>query len=184
MLKKDIKIIKSMLNPEKNRISKAFFEGGFYYVCDGYRMVRWDSSTLDLLGEMIAGKEASIPLFDESENHCNIMPELQVVANINDWQEVKIPYTLKQIKEWYKYMRDDLGRLAFNIGLPIELKGFTSMEINFRYLIDALETTKNFTLKASTKGRRILVEGNGFTWIIMPIAGKHEPVMTEIGVMV
>lgn len=184
MLKKDIKIIKDMINPEKENIGKAIFEGGFYYVCDGFRLVRWGSTALDLLGEMIAGKKASIPLYDESENHYNVLPSLNQVADICDWQEVKIPYSVNQLKDWRKKCGDKYGRIAFNLGVPIKLKNYKSIMINGKFLIDALETTKNSTLKVSPTSHHILIEGNGFMWIIMAIAGKPEPVMTEIGVMV
>lgn len=55
MLKKNIKIIKGTLRPEKEKFSKVIPYGGFYYTCDGFRMVRF---------EELPDK---LPLFEDNE---------------------------------------------------------------------------------------------------------------------
>lgn len=169
MLKKNIKVIKGVLNPRKDEMAKVGFVDGNYYACDGFRLVRF-------------AEYVELPMFGNLEKHPNYLVVMRDAADTSDWEIIVIPYTVKQIKDWFKkpnsttFIYDDYKKKvtrnkAFYVGKTIEMTyshEVKNVEINPKFLIDAMETTGSNKIMVDSKGK-ILIEGNGFTWLIMPI---------------
>lgn len=185
MLKKNIKVVKGVLNSRKDQMAKVGFVDGNYYACDGFRLVRF-------------AEYVELPMFGNSEKHPNYLFMMREAANTTDWETIFIPYTVQQIKDWFKkpnstaFIYDENKKKitrnkAFYVGKTVEMAyshKVMNVEINPKFLIDAMETTGSNEIKVDSKGK-ILVEGNGFTWLIMPILQDvddidHNGKMTEI----
>ena len=171
MLKKYERIIKKSLCPDKADLAKIGFVDGYYYAANGYVMVRCEERPNDL------------PIFGKSENHPNYLRYIEEAADASHYK-VTIPYSPKQIRDWIKTYKKKTGglRRPFNLGA---MDSTYWVGINPEYLADALETTQTNEVWIPEQGHMILIQGNGFVWLIMPIAlqgfekDKH---MTEIEV--
>ena len=171
MLKKFEKIIKGVINLTHKQTKKAQFspDTGFYYVTDGYRVVRF------------ADKINDLPLFEDGEKTYNCSRQYELVNEV-EYDALEIPYTVEQIKAWRK--ENAKSKIPFKLGTFVR----TSLSslwigINPKFLIEAMETTGSNILFIPQKGKQLIMQGNGFDWIIMPVAlqgyesDKH---MTEI----
>lgn len=171
MLKKYERIIKKMLNPEKEPLSKAQLspDTGFYYVTDGFRIIRFADVINDL------------SIFEDGEKY-NDCTKWYKQANEVEYDALEIPYTIEQIKAWIK--ENKKSKLPFKLGTFVK----TSLSshwigINPKFLIEAMETTGSNILFIPHKGQMMIMKGNNFDWLIMPVAlqgfesDKH---MTEI----
>lgn len=161
MLKKNIKIIKGTLRPEKEKISKVIPYGGFYYICDGFRMVRFEELPNEL------------PLFEDNEPRFNV--EFSVLgAAEQTYREFVVPYPIEVLKKWRTWLRKNKKREPYILGMS----GKTSrgsehwFGIDISFLIDAIETTGSYVIKVPEKYTAMVMEGNGFTWFIMPVDVK------------
>lgn len=161
MLKKNIKIIKGTLRPEKEKISKVIPYGGFYYICDGFRMVRFEELPNEL------------PLFEDNEPRFNV--EFCVLrAAEQTYREFVVPYPIEVLKKWRTWLRKNKRKEPYRLGIS----GKTSrgsehwFGIDISFLIDAIETTGSYVIKVPENFTGMLIEGNGFTWIIMPVDVK------------
>lgn len=171
MLKKFEKIINKVINPKHEQTKKLVFKDGFYYATDGFRVVRFG----------IENTIADAPVFEEGEKQYNCKREYEQ-ANEIDYDSLEIPYTIEQIKAWVK----ETKKIHKGLRVPFKLGTTTDriwIGINPKFLIDAMETTKSNILFVPHKGKRLLMQGNGFVWLIMPVmlqgyeSDKH---MTEI----
>ena len=167
MTKANLKIIKGCLNSTQEKFSKVGYVDGYYYATDGYRMVRCEENP-------------ELPTFTYREIH----PNYKYMMNTDkEFTTINIPYTAKQVKEWYKEYKKKSGGLKTPFVLGF--KGRFWLGINPKFLIDAMETTGSSEIKCENGGASMVVEGNGFLWKIMAVAlqgwdkDKH---MTEIGV--
>lgn len=161
MLKKNIKIIKGTLRPEKEKLAKVVSYGGFYYACDDFRMVRFEELPDEL------------PLFEDNEPHFNV--EFGVLrAAEQTYREFVVPYPIEVLKKWRTWLRKNKKREPYRLGIS----GKTSrgskhwFGINISFLIDAIETTGSYVIKVPERYTAMVMEGNGFTWIIMPVDVK------------
>lgn len=161
MVKKNIKIIKGTLRPEKEKISKVIPYGGFYYICDGFRMVRFEEFPDEL------------PLFENNEPHFNVeFPVRRASEQI--YREFVVPYPIEVLKKWRTWLRRNKRAEPYRLGIS----GKTSygsehwFGINISFLIDAIETTGSYVIKVPERYTAMVMEGNGFTWIIMPVDVK------------
>lgn len=167
MTKGNIRIIKGCLCATKENLSKVGYVDGYYYAMDGFRIVRCEENP-------------ELPIFSDREIH----PSYAYTINSHLDREsttIKIPYTVKQIKEWYKEYKKKSGGLKTPFVLGF--KGKFWLGINPKFLIDAMETTGSSEIKCVNGGSSIIVEGNGFLWIIMGIAlqgWEKDKTMTEI----
>lgn len=161
MLKKNIKIIKGVLNPEKEQIAKIVYYGGFYYACDGYRMVRFEELPDEL------------PLFENNEPHFNVEFAMGGAAE-QTYREFVVPYPIEVLKKWRTWLRKNKKREPYILGMSGETSNHRKhwFGINISFLIDAIETTGSYVIKVPEKFTGMLMEGNGFTWIIMPVDVK------------
>lgn len=85
MLKKNIKIIKGTLRPEKEIFSKVIPYSGFYYICDGFRMVRFEELSDEL------------PLFEDNEPRFNVEFSILRAAE-QTYREFIVPYPIEVLK--------------------------------------------------------------------------------------
>lgn len=172
MLKKYEKIIKSVLNSKDERFANVYLspETGFYYATDGYRIVRFSEQPNEL------------PV--ETGRTLGECMHIYKTAADTEYSALEIPYYLDQIKAWHKENKKSKKNLPFKLGVQVE----TSVEkhyiaINPKFLIEAMEITDSNTIMIPKTGQGLLISGNGFDWIIMPIilqgyeSDKH---MTEI----
>jgi hypothetical protein len=172
MLKKYENIIKRVLNPNREDMSKVGFDRGFYYAFDGYRIAQFEEKPNDL------------PVYGENEHQPNYKKYAEDAANVN-YTELVIPYTVKQIKEWDKENKkiDKNLRLPFKLGVKAHFKNGRSFRlgINHKFLTDAMETTGSNKLWIPKYGCCMLMKGNGFVWLIMGIQlSPEDDTMTEI----
>lgn len=169
MLKKNQKIINSVLRPQKEQLSKVAFdtETGFYYALDGFRLVRIEPAEFN---------NAEIPVFESDTNVT--LPNYKKYcqdANEVEYTEVTIPYTIKQIKEWYKENQKRKERLPFTLGKKINgYKQSGWFGINPQFLIDAMETTGSNKISIPDRGASVVMQGKGYLWIIMSVLCKNE----------
>lgn len=171
MLNKFEKIIKKVINPNHEQTKKLVFTDGFYYATDGFRVVQFG----------VENTIADAPVFEENEKQYNCKRKYEQ-ANETDYDSLEIPYTTEQIKSWVK----ETKKIHKDLKIPFKLgttAGRTWIGINPKFLTDAMETTGSNILFVPHKGKGLLMQGNGFAWIIMPImlqgyeSDKH---MTEI----
>lgn len=172
MLKKHEKIIRGVINPTHEQTKKAQFSSdtGFYYIIDGYRCVRFAEHINDL------------PLFEYGENKYNC-PKQYERANEVDYDALEIPYTTEQIKSWMKETKKTHRGLKFPFKLGRTVDRLW-IGINPKFLIDAMETTRSNILFVPHEGKVLLIKGNGFVWLIMPIllqGFENDKHMTTIG---
>lgn len=173
MLKKYEKIIKSVLNPKVERFANVYLspETGFYYATDGYRMVRFSEQPNEL------------PVETEG-NTLNICTHTYKTAADTEYFALEIPYYLDQIKAWYKENKKSKKKLPFKLGVQVEISvGKHYIAINPKFLIEAMEITGSNTIMIPKTGLGLLISGNGFDWIIMPVVCKgfeSDKHMTEI----
>lgn len=173
MLKKYEKIIKSVLNPIIERFANVYLspDTGFYYATDGYRMVRF------------SGQPNELPVETEG-NMLNMCIHTYKTAADTEYSALEIPYYLDQIKAWYKENKKSKKNLPFKLGVQVETSvGKHYIAINPKFLIEAMETTGSNKIMIPKTGQGLLVSGNGFDWIIMPVACKDfesDKHMTEI----
>lgn len=161
MLKKNIKIIKRTLNSEKEKFSKVIPYSGFYYTCDGFRMVRFEELPDEL------------PLFEDNEPHFNV--EFGVLrAAEQTYREFVVPYPIEVLKKWRTWLRKNKKREPYILGMSGETSNHCKhwFGINISFLIDAIETTGSYVIKVPERYTAMLIEGNGFTWIVMPVDVK------------
>lgn len=161
MLKKNIKIIKGTLRPEKEEFSKVIPYGGFYYTCDGFRMVRFKELPDEL------------PLFKDNEPHFNVeFGILRAAEQI--YREFVVPYPIEVLKKWRTWLRKNKKREPYRLGISGETSNHRKhwFGIDITFLIDAIETTGSYVIKVPERYTAMLIEGNGFTWIIMPVDVK------------
>lgn len=161
MQKEYEKIIKSVLNPTKEKFSKVGYVNGFWYACNGFVIVRCGEQPNDL------------PIFERNESHPNYEAYVRD-CNDNEYEILEIPYTVQQLKEWDKNNRKNKIKQPFVLGT----KYHTSVSsfwlgINVKFLINAMSTTKSNKLKIPKHGAMMIMEGdNGFTWFIMGVQLK------------
>lgn len=161
MLKKNIKIIKGTLNSEKEKFSKVIPYGGFYYTCDGFRMVRFEELPDEL------------PLFEDNEPHFNVKFGILRAAE-QTYREFVVPYPIEVLKKWRTWLRKNKKREPYILGMSGETSNHCKhwFGINISFLIDAIETTGSYVIKVPERYTAMLIEGNGFTWIVMPVDVK------------
>jgi len=157
MLKKNIKIIKGTLRPEKEKLAKVVYHGGFYYACDDFRMVRFEELPDEL------------PLFEDNEPRFDV--EFGVLrAAEQTYREFVVPYPIEVLKKWRTGKRKEPYRLGISGKTSYGSEHWFGININF--LIDAIETTGSYVIKVPERYTAMVMEGNGFTWMIMPIDVK------------
>ena len=173
MLKKYEKIIKSVLNPKNEKFANVYLspDTGFYYATDGYRMVRF------------SGQPNELPVETEGKM-LNMCIHTYETAADTEYFALEIPYYLDQIKAWYKENKKSKKNLPFKLGVQVKTSvGKHYIAINPKFLIEAMETTDSNTIMIPKTGQELLISGNEFEWIIMPIACKgfkSDEFMTEI----
>lgn len=173
MLKKYEKIIKSVLNPKNERFANVYLSPytGFYYATDGYRMIRFSEQPNEL------------PVETEGRILGECMHLYKTTAD-TEYSALEIPYYLDQIKTWHKENKKSKKNLPFKLGVQVETSvGKHYVAINPKFLIEAMEITGSNTIMIPKTGQGLLISGNGFDWIIMPIACKglkSDAFMTEI----
>ena len=169
MTKKNMKIISGVLNHTKTSMAKAGFVDGYYYAMDGYRLVR-------------CKENPELLVFGIGEHHPNYSFYIKGYDDFGKYTSIKIPYTVKQIKEWQKYIKkiDKSLKLPFKLGY----KGKYWMGINAKFLTDAMETTGSNELFCPNDSGAMIMMGNGFVWAIMGImlqGFENDKHMTMIG---
>lgn len=173
MLKKYEKIIKSVLNSKDERFTNVYLspDTGFYHATDGYRVVRFSEQPNEL------------PVETEG-NTLNICTRTYETAANTEYSALEVPYYLDQIKAWYKENKKSKKNLPFKLGVQVKTSvGEYYAAINPKFLIEAMEITGSNTIMIPKTGQGLLISGNGFDWIIMPIACKglkSDVFMTEI----
>lgn len=173
MLKKYEKIIKNVLNPKDERFANVYLspDTGFYYATDGYRVVRF------------SGQPNELPVETEGKI-LNMCMHIYKTAAGTEYSALEIPYYLDQIEAWYKKNKKSKRNLPFKLGVQVETSvGKHYIAINPKFLIEAMETTGSNKIMIPKTGQGLLVSGNGFDWIIMPIICKglkSDEFMTEI----
>ena len=182
MLKKNQKIIKSVLRPQKEQFCKVAFdtETGFYYALDGFRIVRIEQA--EFIG-------AEIPVFDIDTPKEKLPNYKRYIERANEvgYTELKIPYTPDQIDKWYSNNKKKKDRVPFALGM--EIKGSYRKRwfgINPKFLTDAMRTTGSQIISVPDMGEQLVMQGNGYLWIICPVECKDDyPTnhhMTEINI--
>lgn len=173
MLKKYEKIIKSVLNPKDERFANVYLspDTGFYYATDGYRMIRF------------SGQPNELPVKTEG-NILNMCTRTYEIAADTEYSALEIPYYLDQIKAWHKENKKSKKNLPFKLGVQVQTSvGKHYIAINPKFLIEAMEITGSNTIMIPKTGQGLLILGNGFEWIIMPVVCKDfesDKHMTEI----
>lgn len=168
MLKKNIKIIERTLNREKENLSKIIADNGYFYAMDGYRMVRCEDIP------------DGLPVFEKNESHPNA-EVFMIRAAEQTYREFVVPYPLEVLKKW----RTSLGKNKIKIPYMLGMSGKTSIGsehwfgINISFLIDAIKTTDSYVIKVPEKFTGMVMEGNGFTWLIMPVDVKDGAIRGE-----
>lgn len=176
MLKKHEKIIAKVLSPGRDQFAKIGYdkETGFFYATDGYRMVRIDAEHL---------ASTCLPIFDEflGDKHPDYGKYIKPYADM-EFETITIPYNLKTLKEWQADNDAHDRRIPFYLGKRLNGNSFTPyIGIDPRYLIDAIETTGSYDVLIPKKGMQLIMQGNGFLWIICPVqANCNEDKMTVI----
>ena len=167
MLKKHETIMKRAMCPDKNDLAKVGFENGFYYAANGYLIVRSED------------RPSTLPIFDDTENHPNYSKYFETACDV-PYHDVTIPYTVQEIRDWIKDCRKRALRFPFKLGTRDSTYW---VGINPKFLADAMETTKSNVVSVPEKGHMLLMQGNGFVWLIMPIAlrgDEKDKNMTDI----
>lgn len=178
MLKKNAKIVMGTCNPTKENLKKVYFdpETGFYYAIDGYRLVRVEVTEMDT---------SLVEVFEDMHGAPNFANYFRR-ANEAQYTTVEIPYSAKQIDDWRKACNKKKDRLPFTFGI----KGNSAfgrnwwVGINPKFLVDAMLTTGSQVIGIPDRGNMLVMEGNGYTWLIMPVECKDDyernHTMTEI----
>ena len=175
MTKREWKIIQKVLQPNKPGLDKFAIVGGFYYATDRYRLVRCEEGVYPLCDGV------EIPIYIDDEKHPDYIQYMRK-ASMMEYEKVEIPYTAKQIRLWadYYYKINKLRR-PFNLGAK---EGNVYIGINPYYLADCMETCRTSEIHIPNKyGEPILISGNDYTWLVMPIAllgYDRDKKMTEI----
>lgn len=174
MLKKYEKIIKRVCNPEYPKTLKVRMANGFYYATDMFRIVRFE----DMIDDM--------PLYADNECPLDYDKYFNAAAGC-EYDALEIPYTASQIKAWCKgeKQKTKCAKIPFKLGTFVKPNIIPRwIAINSDFLIDAMETTKSNIVHIPKKNSSmLLMQGNGFVWLIMPVilegyeSDKH---MTEI----
>lgn len=160
LTKKEERIINSVLNPTKENLSKVGHAEGYWYAMDGFRLVRFEQPPNEL------------PIFEENEQKPNYKYYFEDVANKEIQCTQKIPYSVEQIKAWSKTHKG----MAFELGVMAKISSRTCfwLGINPKFLVDAMTTTGSNEIKIPSKGAMLIIEGNGFTWLVMGIRMKTD----------
>ena len=173
MLKKYEKIIKSVLNSKDERFANVYFspDTGFYYATDGYRIVRFSEQPNELSVET-------------EGNTLNMCTRTYKTAADTEYSALEIPYYLDQIKAWHKENKKSKKNLPFKLGVQVKTYvGKHYIAINPKFLIEAMEITGSNTIMIPKTEQGLLISGNGFEWIIMPVRSQgyeSDEFMTEI----
>ena len=173
MLKKYEKIIKSVLNSKDERFANVYLSSdtGFYYATDGYRMIRFSEQP----------NELPVETEGSTLNRCT---HIYKTAADTEYSALEIPYYLYQIETWHKENKKSKKNLPFKLGVQVKTSvGEHYIAINPKFLIEAMETTGSNTIMIPKTGQGLLISGNGFDWIIIPIVFKgfkSDKHMTEI----
>lgn len=150
MLKKYIKVIENLIAIGKSGVCadkcpiNTEFNGKYLYA-DGYRCVIVDEK------------------FDIPTQNGVVYFISKFIEEFSEISEILIPYNAVQLRKFAKQHE------PFYLGVSTgEIIHCTSVGVNPKFLADAMETTKSNTVKISDKGHMV-IEGNGFKWLIMPI---------------
>lgn len=152
MLKKHIKVIEKLIANRKSSFASkcpvnADFNGKYLY-SDAFRFVVIDEK-LDIATENC---------------NCDMIRFAQdTLSKFKKETEVAIPYTTSQIRKYAK--QDNPFYMGVSTGKIIRC---TNVGIDPKFLADAMETTKSNVVQIDEKGRMI-IQGNGFKWYILPI---------------
>jgi len=162
MTKKNIAIIQRMLSGvhgDRAGLKKIGTDGGFFYAMDGYRLVQFSDCSDDL------------PLFTEEEKHlCPNYRRYVEDANRQLYSKtVEIPYKAEDIRRWHKRNLRHDKRIPFCLGINAVNNRTRCFGINGSFLADAMETTKSNRIQIPDDFTSLMIQGNGFTWIIMPV---------------
>lgn len=174
MLKKYENIIRRLRNPQYPKTLKVRMANGFYYATDMFRAVRFE----DRINDMPLYADNECPLdYDKYFNE----------AAACEYDALEIPYTVSQIKAWCKEEKKKTrwSKISFKLGAFVKPNIIPRwIAINTDFLIDAMKTTKSNIVHIPKKNSSmLLMQGNGFVWLVMPIitegyeSDKH---MTEI----
>lgn len=161
MLKKNIKIIERTLNREKENLSKIIADNGYFYAMDGYRMVRCEDIP------------DGLPVFEKNESHPNAEVFMTRAAE-QTYREFVVPYPIEALKKWRTWLRKNKKREPYILGISGETSNHRKhwFGIDITFLIDAIETTGSYVIKVPERYTAMVMEGNGFGWIIMPVDVK------------
>lgn len=175
MTKREWKIIQKVLQPNKPGLDKFAIVGGFYHATDMFRIVRCEEGVYPLCDGV------EIPIFDDGEKHPDYLMYMRK-ASMMEYEKLEIPYTPKQIRQWAdNYYKTNKLRVPFNLGAK---ENRTYIAVNPYYLADSLETCKTSEIYIPNRyGEPILISGNDYTWLVMPIAlqgFERDKKMTEI----
>ena len=168
MLKKNAKIIMGACNASRENLCKVYFDPdtGFYYACDGFRMLRIEPTEIDR-------KELSV--FEDMRGAPNFKRYMECAADAT-YTDVEIPYYAKQIDDWRKSCNKRGKKMPFTLGVKGRNSRRTTwwIGINPKFLVDAMTTTGSNTISVPDKGNMLLMQGNGYLWLIMPVECKDE----------
>lgn len=174
MLKKCENIIRRLRNPQYPETLKVRMANGFYYATDMFRAVRFEDRINDM------------PLYADNECPLDYDKYFNTAADC-EYDALEIPYTASQLKAWCKGEKNKTkcAKIPFRLGAFVRPGRIARwIAVNSDYLIDAMETTKsNIVHIPKENSSMLLMQGNGFVWLIMPVilegyeSDKH---MTEI----
>lgn len=135
--------------------------GGKFLITDGYRMLITTENPDLLLG----GKAAK---YFEQDN------DFDFQDSSGNFVELEIPYTVEQIKAWYKWAKP--RKIPFSLGVQAHFYGGDKyIAINGKFLIEAMELTKSNVIQFTDKGKMRIKSNDGrFTYIIMPVVEDTE----------
>ena len=166
MLVKEKKLVEKFFKraqvAQKMAVGNARFDlvtecDGKYFLVDGFRVLIFTENP-----DLPIGGTAP-RLYMDNDN------DFDFQDSSGNFVEKEIPYTLEQIKKWWKWA--EKRRMPFSLGVLVNFySGDKYIAINGKFLIEAMELTKSNIIQFTNKGKMRIKSADGrFTYIIMPI---------------
>lgn len=134
---------------------------GKFLLADGFRL-------------LIFTENPDLPTGGNADRYFRQDNDFDFQDSTGNFVELEIPYTIEQIKKWYKWAR--AKRIPFSLGVQAHFyRGDAYIGINGKFLLEAMELTRSNVIQFTDKGKMRIKSADGrFTYIIMPVVENTE----------